>query len=73
MGTLLLFSLSRSVYILMCVFITGLLSSLGVRGSCWLVSVVSESCSDTATDHKHNQVINHSSSHLSLHVLIMLL
>lgn len=28
-------------------FLTGLLSSLGVRGSCCLVSVESESCSDT--------------------------
>lgn len=48
MGTFLLISLSRIVYF------TGLLSSLGVRGSCWLVSVASDSCSDTATNHKNN-------------------
>lgn len=41
-GALILFILSRIVHV------TGLLSSLGVRGSCWLVSIVSESCSDTA-------------------------
>lgn len=32
------------------VCVTGLLSSLGVRGSWWLVSAVSESCSDTVTN-----------------------
>ena len=39
--------------------ITGLLSSLGVRGSCWLVSIVSESCSDTAKKpNKQNKLRN---------------
>lgn len=37
-----------------CVCITGLLSSLGVPDSWRLVSVVSESCSDTAPKYKHN-------------------
>lgn len=45
-GALILFILSRFVHI------TGLLSSLGVRASCWLVSIVSESCSDTAKTKK---------------------
>lgn len=47
--------------------ITGLLSSLGVRGSCWLISVVSESCSDTATNQK--QIILHTSS-LTLWIIV---
>lgn len=43
-------------------FLTGLLSSLGVRGSCWLVSVVSESCSDTVETKKQEKlkmIFNH--------------
>lgn len=48
-GALILFILSRLVHV------TGLLSSLGVRGSCWLVSIVSESCSDTAQKSKRKK------------------
>lgn len=37
-------------------FLTGLLSSLGVRGSCWLVSVASECCSDTVETKKQEKL-----------------
>lgn len=74
---MILFNLSRSVVcVFVCVYITGLLSSLGVRGSCWLVSVVSESCSDTAADHKQKKLsmtvlhTRYVTSSLALHVLI---
>lgn len=49
-GTSLQMSRSRTVYS------TGLLSSLGVRGSCWLVSAVSESCSDTETNQNKDYI-----------------
>lgn len=61
-GALILSILSRIVHV------TGLFSSLGVRGSCWLVSIVSESCSDTAQKSKRKKKVEYQ-SHLFISML----